>query len=89
MPRKAQPLTLPEDELRSLTALAGRGTTPDRARARARILLLLHRGRTHDEVVEDLDVAITTVYNVKRRYLSGGGAAALYDKPRRGRPAGG
>ena len=87
MPRKARPVTLPDDELLSLAALAGRRSTPARVLTRARVLLLLHRGRTHDEVVEELDVAITTVYNVKRRYLGGGLAAALYDKRRPGRPA--
>jgi putative transposase len=87
MPKKARPVTLSDDELRSLTALTGRGSTPARVRARARVLLLLHRGLTHDEVVEALDVAITTVYNIKRRYLSGGLTAALYDKPHTGRPA--
>ena len=72
MPRQARPVALPDDELRSLTVLAGRGSTPARIRARARIPLLLHRGRTHDEVIEALGVAITTVYNVKRRYLRRG-----------------
>ncbi len=85
MPRKARPVTLSDEDLRTLTALARRHATPGRVRARARTLLLLHRGLTHDEVVEALDLAITTVYNIKRRYLSGGLDAALYDRPRSGR----
>jgi CheY-like chemotaxis protein len=87
MPRKARPISLTADELRTLTALAGSGSTPARMWTRAQVLLLLHGGRTHDEVVEALDVAVRTIYSIKRRYLSGGLAAALYDQPRPGRPA--
>jgi transposase len=54
---------------------------------RARVLLLLHRGRTSDAVASALAVGVATVFNVKRRYLSEGLAAALHDKPRSGKPA--
>ena len=87
MPRKAQPVSLTDDELRSLTTLTRRGSTPAREQARARVLMLLHRGRTPDEVATALSVGIATVFNIKRRYLSEGLAAALHDKPRSGKPA--
>ena len=87
MPRKAQPVSLTDDELRSLTSLTRRGSTPARVQARARILLLLHRGRTPDETAAALSVGVATVFNVKRRYLSEGLSAALHDKPRSGKPA--
>jgi putative transposase len=86
MPRKAQPVSLTDDELRSLTTLTRRGSTPARVQARARTLLLLHRGRTADDVAAVLAVGVATVFNVKRRYLSGGLAGALHDKPRSGKP---
>jgi putative transposase len=86
MPRKAQPVSLTDDELRSLTALTRRGTSPARVQTRARILLLLHRGQTPDAVAAALQVGVATVYNVKRRHLSEGLAAALHDKPRSGKP---
>lgn len=60
---------------------------PARAQTRARILLLLHRGRTPDEAAAALQVGVATVFNIKRRYLSEGLAAALHDKPRSGKPA--
>ena len=87
MPRTAQPVSLTDDELRSLTVLTKRGATPARVQTRARILLLLHRGRTPDAVASALAVGVATVFNVKRRYLGGGLASALHDKPRSGKPA--
>ena len=87
MPRKAQPVSLTDDELRSLTVLTKRGATPAREQTRARILLLLHRDRTPDAVASALAVGVATVFNVKRRYLGGGLASALHDKPRSGKPA--
>jgi putative transposase len=86
MPRKAQPVSLTDDELRSLAALTKRGKTPARVQTRARILLLLHRGRTSEAVSSALAVGVATVFNVKRRFLGEGLAAALHDKPRSGKP---
>lgn len=60
---------------------------PAREQTRARILLLLHRGRTPDTVAAALEVGVATVFNIKRRYLSEGLTAALRDKPRSGKPA--
>lgn len=87
MPRTAQPVSLTEDELRSLTTLTKRGSTPARVQTRARILLLLYRGSTPDAVASALAVGVATVFNVKRRYLSEGLASALHDKSRAGKPA--
>jgi len=87
MPRKAQPVSLTDDELRSLTTLTKRGATSARVQTRARILILLHRGRTPDAVASALQAGVATVFNVKRRYLSEGLISALHDKPRSGKPA--
>lgn len=87
MPRKAQPVSLNDDELRSLTTLTKRGATSAREQTRARILMLLHRGRTPDAVASTLAVGVATVFNIKRRYLGEGLTAALHDKPRSGKPA--
>jgi putative transposase len=86
MPRKAQPVSLTDQELRSLTTLTRRGTAAARVQTRARILMLLHRGRTPDAVAAALAVGVATVFNVKRRYLGEGLASALQDKPRSGKP---
>jgi transposase len=86
MARKAQPIHLSDDELRSLKTLLQRGTTAARTQTRARVLDLLHRGQHPDAIAETLQIATATVYNVKGRYLRDGFEAALYDQPRTGRP---
>jgi transposase len=86
MARKAQPLKLADDELRSLKTLLRRGSTPARTQTRARVLDLLHRGQHPDRIAETLQVSGVTVFNIKRRYLEEGFEAALFDKPRSGKP---
>jgi putative transposase len=86
MSRKAQPLTLSRNDIRSLKTLLTRGTASARTLSRARILDLLHRGLAPADIAPLLQVAPQTVFNVKRRYLAGGLQAALYDQPRSGRP---
>ena len=86
MARTAQPVKLTRNEQRSLTTIIKRGTTTARTQTRARILDLLHRGRHPEEISSALQVSPQTVFNVKRRYLSEGFDAALFDKARSGRP---
>jgi hypothetical protein len=87
VPKKAQPVILSSNELRSLKPLLTRGTASARTLSRARILDLLHRGQPPANIAALLQVTPQTVFNVKRRYLDGGLQAALYDQPRSGRPA--
>jgi transposase len=86
MARTAQPVKLTRNELRSLTTIIKRGTTTARTQTRARILDLLHRRRHPEEISSALQVSLQTIFNVKRRYLSTGFDAALFDKARSGRP---
>lgn len=86
MARKAQPVTLSSNEIRSLNNILTRGTTPARTISRARILDLLHRQKQPADVAALLQVSPQTIYNVKRRYFAGGLQAALFDQPRSGRP---
>jgi putative transposase len=86
MPRTAQPIKLRKNELRSLTTIIKRGTTTARTQTRARILDLLHRRQHPSEIAALLRVSPQTVFNVKRRYLSAGFDAALFDRARSGRP---
>lgn len=86
MPRTAQPIKLRKTERRSLTTTITRGTTTARTQTRARILDLLHRSKHPEEIAATLQVSAQTVFNVKRRYLSGGLDAALFDQARSGRP---
>jgi putative transposase len=86
MTRTAQPIKLSKNELRSLTTIIKRGTTTARTQTRARILDLLHRGQHPDEISSALQVSLQTIFNIKRRYLTEGFEAALFDKVRSGRP---
>jgi len=86
MTRTTQLIKLSKNELRSLTTIIKRGTTTARAQTRARLLDLLHRGHHPNEIAALLQVSLQTVFNVKRRYLSAGFDAALFDKARSGRP---
>jgi transposase len=86
MPRKAAPVELSTDELRSLKSLLRRGTTPARVLARARVLDLLHRGQHPDSIAATLGLSTQTVFNLKRRYLAEGFTSALQEKSRSGAP---
>jgi putative transposase len=86
MPRPKQTIQLSDDELRSLTTLLSSGTTNARTQTRARVLDLLHRNYERKEIAALLRAAVSTVSNIKRRYLTAGFQAALYDKPRSGKP---
>jgi putative transposase len=86
MPRKAQPVKLSNDDLSSLKTILRRGAAQARTQTRARVLDLLHRGQHPDQVAETLQISGATVFNIKRRFLEEGLDAALFDKPRSGKP---
>lgn len=86
MARKPQPINLSSNDLRSLTTLVSKGATPARVQTRARALDLLHRELAPPNIAEALRVSCATVYNIKRRYLIEGFDAAVWDKPRSGKP---
>ena len=86
MTRTTLSIQLRKHELRSLTTIIKHGTTTARTQTRARILDLLHRQQHPDEIAFLLQVSRQTIFNVKRRYLSAGFDAALFDKARSGRP---
>ena len=86
MARTAQPIKLSNNELRSLKTIFRRGATAARVQTRARVLDLLHRGQHPNTIATTLGLSLPTVFNIKRCYLHEGFAAALYDKPRSGKP---
>jgi len=86
MSKKGRPLNLSNDELRALTTLISSGSTKARTQTRARVLDLLHRQQLPDQVAAMLRVSSATVFNIKRRFLQEGFDAALFDKPRSGKP---
>jgi|GEM_PF-3874577 len=86
MARTAQPITLTDDECRSIRTLIRRGSTAARTKTRARVLALLYR--QHPAAIADtLGVSVATIFNIKRHYLTDGRDRALRDTPCSGKPA--
>ncbi len=82
------PIILSAEEHQHLDQLIRTGSTPARTHTRARILLLSDRSQgqkcTDADVAFSLLCSISTVRNVRRRFLTEGLQSALYDKPRPG-----
>jgi transposase len=77
-------IELTEEQRTELEQLIRTGDAPARTNTRARILLLSDRSqgqkRTDQEVADAALCSKSTVINIRRRFLSGGLPAALYDK---------
>ena len=84
----AQPINLTNPERTELSQLIKSGKHCARVLGRARVLLLLDRSQRQQRKLQDIAdamlVSITTVSNIKRRYLKGGLEQGLYDLPRPG-----
>jgi transposase len=84
----AQHINLTATERTELSQLIKSGKHSARVLGRARILLLLDRSQRQQRKLQDIAdammVSITTVSNIKRRYLKGGLEQGLYDLPRPG-----
>jgi len=87
---KHQHVTLTQEQRIELEQLIRSGHLSARTNTRARILLLTDRSqgqrRTDQQVAEAVLCSKGTVGNVRRRFLEGGLAMALYDKSRPGAP---
>jgi transposase len=79
-------VTLGEKEVQYLKEFVKKGQKDAREITRARILLLLNKGKMDTEIVELLDVGRNTVGRIKKRYQEEGLQSALEDKPRTGQP---
>lgn len=81
-------IQLTEEQRTELEQMIRVGNVPARTNARARILLLSDRSqgqkRTDQEVAEAVLCSKRTVAHVRRRFLTGGLRAALYDRARPG-----
>jgi hypothetical protein len=82
---KHRPIYLTDDQRTTLTTLIRTGKAPARTQTRARILLLLDHKQADplpdDAVAKTLLCHRNTVGNVRRRFVTAGLPAALYDKP--------
>ena len=91
-------IRLSTEERRQLEELISKGSSPYRAKTRARILLMaaefdesnsdstLSRTRVNRSIAYALQVTAQTVRIIREHYLDGGLEATLYDKPIPGRP---
>jgi transposase len=100
--RTAPQIKLSTQERATLKKLISTGTSPARVQARARVLLMASersvgsrgngksgdRSRTNSNqaIAEALQLCSKTVSRVRQQFVEGGLDAALYDKPRAGRP---
>lgn len=81
-------IELTQEERSQVEQLIRKGDAPARTNTRARVLLLSDRSqgekRTDREVADAVLCSLSTVTNVRRRFLAGGLQNALYDKERPG-----
>ena len=81
-------VVLTEEERSLLDGLIRSGQAPARTLTRARVLLHSDRSqgqsRTDGYIAEAVMCSVSTVRNIRHRYLGEGMHAALYDKPRPG-----
>ena len=80
------PIALSEKELQTLQQIIHKGVANTRTITRARILRMAHDGKKDKEIYEVLNLAVTTPYDIRKRYNEGGLQKALYDAPRPGQP---
>ena len=83
---KKEHVTLTAEARATLTALLAKGSLKVRTFKRATGLLELARGQSLQAVAQTLRVDYNTVAAWREKYAAGGLDAALYDKPRAGRP---
>lgn len=83
---KKEHVRLTDVERTTLTSLLAKGSLKARTFKRAPGLLELDRGRGLQLVAQTLQVNYNTVAAWREKYAAGGRDAALYDKPRSGRP---
>jgi transposase len=86
MPRSTEFIELSEQEQSSLKTFFRSDSSSNRRQKRARILDLLPKQTPPPEIERILSCTMTTVYNVKRRFLTEGLEAPLQGRPRLGNP---
>ena len=86
MTRLATPVNLPAADACMLRDIVKKGTHKSRKITRARALLSMGAGKGRLAVQAEAGVSANQYYCFKRRYLAGGLAAALEERPRSGQP---
>ena len=82
-------ITLTPEQRSHLENLIRSGSAPARTQTKARVLLMTDRSigerRKDAEIAKSLMINVATVGRTRKRFLTEGMEAALYDKPRPGR----
>ena len=88
MSRKKSRVRLSKQERKYLQAIVQSGVDKARKITRCRVLLLADgaKGKTDEQISDSLDVCLTTVFNIRRRYCRDGLEAAINERPRSGQP---
>jgi transposase len=96
--RTAPEIRLSDEDRATLKKLITSGTSEARVHTRARLLLMAsersvgsrgtdtRRTNSNQAIADALDLCSKTVSRVRQLFVQGGLQAALYDKPRSGRP---
>ena len=79
-------IKLTKKDIEYLSDFVKKGRKSARELTRARILLLVHDGKTEMEIKDTLRIVRATVSNTKKRYREEGLQSALSEKPRSGQP---
>ena len=86
MGRHRKLVTLSEEEQAQLVAINKKGVHSARKISRAKALLLMHEGKTEEEIRTALSIDRNNYFKIKQRYFAGGINAALEELPRSGQP---
>lgn len=81
---KLHRVELSESDTQRLNDLIGKGQASARVIRRAHVLLLAAEDKEDKDVSAALHLNAQTVYQLRKRFASGGLEATLYDKPRLG-----
>ena len=73
-------------DITQLENIIRRGKHNARVITRARILLLVHKGKSKDAIAGELNIGRSTVQRTRVHYSEDGINRALYDAPRSGQP---
>ena len=86
MSQKSHCVKLSTQERQYLKKIVESGEDKARKITRCRILLLADKGKTDQEISDALNVCLTTIFNIRRRYCQGGLERAISEEARSGQP---
>jgi transposase len=84
MPKKTYRVQLTDEDRGTLIALTKKGSIAARQLTRAHILRLADEAKPDGAIVAALGVGLSTVEQTRKKYVEGGLAAALNERPRPG-----